>query len=163
MEAEYVEEMAYAEGVSPENYRKIMYADQYAAEQAENARRREQEERVQYQVDRWTHEAEAMKAEYPDFNLAEAAQNNQFMDLLKSGVPVKSAYELLNIDNIKAQMQATAQAQVTQNIQAKQSRPKEAASKSQPGIVIKSDVSSLTEKDRAEIVKRAARGEKISF
>lgn len=163
MEAEYIEEMAYSEGMSPENYRRIMQADQIAAQNAEMQRQYEQERIVQAQIQKWTQEAEALKAEYPDFDLSTAAQNEQFMDLIKSNVPVKAAYELLNIDNIKADIARKAQAQVAQNIQTKQSRPKEAASKGQQGVVIKSDVSKLTAQDRAEIAKRAQRGEIITF
>jgi hypothetical protein len=163
MESEYIEEMAYAEGMSPENYKRVYQSEEVIAQQQEQQRHWAEQERINQQVQTWHQQADALKAEYPDFDLTESAQNEQFMDLLKSGVPVKAAYELLNIDNIKADIAKKAQAQVTQNIQAKHSRPKEAANSGNSGVVVKSDVSKLTAADRAEIVKRVARGEKITY
>lgn len=163
MEAEYIEEMAYQNNMTPENYKKILNADKI---EADNQRRESewiQQQQINEAVQRWTQQADEMKADYPDFNLAEAMQNDQFVDLIKSNIPVKTAYEILDFDNLKAKIANEARSQVTANIQSKQARPREAAGKNSSGVTVKSDVSSLTKEDRAEIAKRASRGEKISF
>ena len=53
--------------------------------------------------------------------------------------------------------------QVTDNVRARGARPAENGVSSGSGFLVKSDVSKLTKKDRAEIARRAAHGEKIVF
>ena len=67
---------------------------------------------------------------------------------------------------IPAAMQFTAKAveqKLTNKIIANGARPAENGNSSQGASVTKSDVSQLTKADRAEIARRVARGEKISF
>jgi hypothetical protein len=52
---------------------------------------------------------------------------------------------------------------LTNKIIANGARPSENGNSSQGASVTKSDVSALTKADRAEIARRVARGEKISF
>lgn len=116
---------------------------------------------------KWYAEGEQLKADYPDFDLGTEARNPQFLSMLKSGVPVKLAYEVLHMDGIKAVVaQAAAQRtekQVVDGIRAKGARPPENGTAAQSGFTVKDDVSKLTKKDRAEIARRAARGERITF
>jgi hypothetical protein len=89
------------------------------------------------------------------------------MRLLKSGVPVQHAYEVVHINEIKQNNAVHVAKQTSKatadNIRARGNRPKENAGSATPGVQYKSDVSKLTKKDRAEIAKRVARGETISF
>ena len=57
----------------------------------------------------------------------------------------------------------TAGAQMAAKVQAKASRPKENGMSSQSAVIVKDNVSSLTRKERAEIARRAQRGEVIKF
>ena len=52
---------------------------------------------------------------------------------------------------------------VTDNIRARGARPVENGSNQVAAATVKNDVTKLTAKDRAEIVKRVKNGEKISF
>ena len=87
--------------------------------------------------------------------------------MLKAGVPVKLAYEVRHMDEIKAGVaQNTAkqtEKQVVESIRAKGSRPSENGTSSQSGFTVKDDVSKWSKKDRAEIAKRVARGETIKL
>lgn len=124
-------------------------------------------ERTNRQLSQWQAEAEQMKKLYPHFDLGTEAGNPQFLSLLKSGVPVQTAYEVLHMNEIKAGVAASQAAatekQITASIRAKGSRPKENGTSSQGTFVVKDDVNKLTAKDRAEIARRVQRGEVISF
>ena len=80
---------------------------------------------------------------------------------------VGSAYLVLHKDDvIPAAMQHVAQTveqKLASNIAANGARPTENGMKSQGASVVKSDVTQLSKLDRAEINRRVARGEKISF
>ena len=106
-------------------------------------------------------EAEEVRGVYPDFDLRVQCADPKFLSMLRAGVPVRHAYEVLHLDDIKGGVaQATAQRtekQVVDGIRAKGARPTE------NGVTIKSDVHQLSKADRAEIAKRAARGEQILF
>jgi len=108
-----------------------------------------------------------MKDMYPGFDLRTEIQNRDFQGLLKSGIPVQKAYELVHMEEIKAaaarNAAQTASAQMQANIKAKQSRPSENGTSSQSAVIVKNDVHSLSKADRAEAVRRAMRGEKIRF
>jgi hypothetical protein len=57
----------------------------------------------------------------------------------------------------------TVEQKLAGKIAANGTRPVENGAKSQNGVVVKNDVSTMTKLDRAEINRRVARGEKISF
>ena len=115
----------------------------------------------------WMQQAEQLKTVYPGFDLATELQSEQFRALLRSNVPVQTAYEVVHKDEIiPAAMRFTAekiQEKTVNSIRAGQRRPAEGAMASQGAVQIKSDVSQLTKADREEIARRVARGEKIRF
>jgi hypothetical protein len=126
---------------------------------------RQNKERQQYS--QWLREAEAIKEQYPDFDLNAEVENPQFTAMLQSGVDLKHAYEVIHMNDIVANtaknvMNTSAKA-VTDTIAARGMRPKENAGSDNSSAVYKRDVSSLTAKDREEIARKVARGEKISF
>ncbi len=163
LESEVVEELAYQNDMSPENYRKIMEAERIKRQEELRASQIQQQELIRSTVEKWESQAMEYQKENPDFNLREAMQNDQFLDLIKSNIPVKTAYELLNFDKLKDQIRKEVETNTVKNIQAKKSRAPEAALKGQTGTVVKSDVKSLTKEQRAEIAARVQRGEKITF
>ena len=94
-------------------------------------------------------------------------QNPQFVQLLRSNVDVRTAYEVVHKDDIiHGAMQFTAQKtaqKLADSIIANGARPAENGNSSQGATVVKSDVSQLSKADREEIIRRVRRGEKISF
>ena len=108
-----------------------------------------------------------IKGIYPSFNLESEMQNPQFINLLRSNIDMRTAYEVIHKDDIiHGAMQFTAkeiEKKVTNKIMANGARPAENGMASQGAAVVKSDVSQLSRADRAEIARRVQRGEKISF
>lgn len=163
----YWSEAAEEAGMTVEQYKEFQKLRRENAQLVEQERVRRGQDAANRQMQAWYQQAEAMKATYPSFDLAAEAQNPQFLSLLQAGVPIQHAYEVIHMDEIKAaERQMTARAteqQVTANVRARGARPAENGTASQGGFTIKDDVSKLSKKDRAEIIRRAQRGEKISF
>lgn len=154
-------------GMSVEQYRQFQRMKRENAELLRQQRNRVGRERADAQLRAWDEQAAQARAVYPGLDLGAEARNPQFLSMLRSGVPVQTAYEVIHMDEIKAGV-ATAQAQatekaVTANIKAKGARPQENGAGAGAGFTVKDDVSRLTPKDRAELARRAARGEVITF
>lgn len=111
-------------------------------------------------------EAETQKV-YPAFSMKAEMQNQKFVDLLRSNIDVRTAYEVLHKDEIiPAAMQFTAKTveqKLTNKIIANGARPAENGMAAQGAALVKSDVSQLTKADREEIIRRVRQGEKIRF
>lgn len=159
---------------NPETYRKFREAQRKtkAMEDAQNAQKAAEEAQrrqnfVQQKMQAWQTEAEGVKGKYPGFNFEADSANPQFMSMLRAGVSIEAAYRALHHDEIVAGAVDNARAQteksVVENIRAKGSRPAENGTSSASAFTYKSDVSKLSRADRAEIARRAARGEKIVF
>lgn len=124
----------------------------------------QENERNQFFADLQRQAAELQQI-YPNFTLEEESDNEQFVDLVQNGVPVRTAYEVIHKDDIiSGAMQFAAQEasrKVVNDIRAKGNRPVENGAKGQQGVETKLDVTKMTAKERAELEKRALRGEKI--
>ena len=163
----YFEEEALEKGITVEQLKEIRRMERENADlkrQMEEQSRRENANRVYAQ---WMEQAEAAKTVYPSFDLKAEMQNPQFVNLLRSNVDVRTAYEVIHKDDIisGAMHFAAKQAEqkVTNKIIANGARPAENGNSSQSATVVKSDVSQLSKADRAEIIRRVQRGEKIRF
>jgi transposase-like protein len=170
----FFEEEALRLGVTVEHLKEIRKIQRENAEvKRENAELRmhkeEQERRDNANkiYSQWMEQADKAKQVYPSFDLRAEMQNPKFVDLLRSNIDVRTAYEVIHKDDIIAgAMQFTAkkvEQNLTNKIIANGARPAENGNSSQGASVTKSDVSALTKADRAEIARRVARGEKISF
>lgn len=163
----YWSQAAEEAGMSVEQYKQFQKLQRENAQLLQAQRRSQNQQAAQQQLQKWYQEAEAMKADYPDFDLGRESQDPQFLSMLRSGVPVKLAYEVLHMDEIKSTVaQTTAQKtekQVVEGIRAKGARPAENGTSSQSGFVVKDDPAKWTKKDRAEIVRRVQRGEQIKL
>lgn len=125
------------------------------------------QERAQAQMNAWNQQAAELAQMYPGFNLQEEAKNPEFIALLKKGMDVKNAYRMLHFDELmnnaaQAVAQKTQKA-VVDTIRANGSRPSEAGLNSATGLVTNTDVNKLDKKQRAELAKRALKGEVIRF
>ena len=163
----YFEEEALEKGITVQQLKDIRKMEKENAE----LKRQMQEQTAQQNASKlyatWMNQAESAKQVYPSFDLSVEMQNPRFVDLLKSNVDVRTAYEVLHKDEIiPAAMQFTAQKveqKLTNKIIANGARPTENGINSQSAAQVKSDVSQLSKADRAEIARRVARGEKITF
>lgn len=163
----YYEDEALEKGITVEQLKSIRKMERENAE----LKRQMQEQSVRENADRiyaqWMDQSEALKQVYPGFDLNAELQNQRFVDLLKNNIDVRTAYEVLHKDEIiPAAMQFTAnqvERKLTNKIMSQGVRPAENGISSQSSAIVKSDVSQLSKEDRAEIIRRVARGEKIRF
>lgn len=164
---QYWESAAEEAGLTVEQYKAMQKLERENEELRRIRQAEEGQRRMNQQLEDWYRQADAVKELYPSFNFKREAANRDFLGLLRSGLPVQKAFELMHMDEIKesaARSAAqTAGQQVEARIKSKASRPAENGTSSQSAAVIKSDVSQLTHTDRADIARRVQRGEKIIF
>ena len=163
----YYEEEALEKGLTVQQLKEIRKMERENADlkaKMEESQRQEQGKKL-YAA--WMQQAEAAKMVYPSFDMKAEMNNPKFVDLLRSNIDVRTAYEVLHKDEIiPAAMQFTAQAmesKIAKKIASNGARPAENGMSSQSAAVVKSDVSQLSKADRAEIIRRVQRGEKIRF
>lgn len=163
----YWSEAAEEAGMSVEQYKRFQKLQRENAELLQAQRMRQRQQSAQQQLQKWYSEGEQTKAVYPDFDLGTEAKNPQFLSMLKAGVPVQHAYEVIHMDEIKAGVaQNTArqtEKRVVDGIRAKGSRPAENGTSSQSAFTVKDDPHKWTKKDREEVARRVARGETIKL
>lgn len=154
-------------GLTVEQYKANRKLQQENAELKAAEARRMGEQHAQMQVQLWQQQAEKVKELYPSFDFRSECNNRDFVGLLRSGVSVQQAYELMHMEEIKT---ATARSaaknaseQMAASIKSKAARPAENGTSRQSAAIVRSDVHSLSRAERAEIARRAARGETIKF
>lgn len=165
------QEAADKEGMTVPQY---MQFQQYRREaealrRAEAARTNEMRANAQLQI--WGQQADKLRETFPDFDLQREAANPDFVSMLRAGAPVEVAYKAIHMDDIEAHlMQRTAQAaaadsekKTVDNIRARGARPLENGVSGRSAFTVKDDVNQLSKADRAEIARRAERGEVIRF
>ena len=158
----YWEDAAEKAGLTVEQYKSMQKLER-ENEQLKLMRQREQgQQQAQQKLSQWYAEGEKVKALYPSFDFQAEVQNRDFQGLLRSGLSVQKAYEVIHMDEIKEAAAKTAAQtagqQMVANLQKKAARPAENGTSSQSAVITKSDVHSLTRKERAEAARRAERG-----
>ena len=163
----YYEEEALQKGLTVQQLKEIRKMERENAELKAQMDEAQRQEKGRLLYSQWMQQAEEAKKVYPNFDLRAEMNNQRFVDLLRSNIDVRTAYEVLHKDEIiPAAMQFTAkkvEQQLTNKIIANGARPTENGMSSQGAAVVKSDVSQLSKADRAEIIRRVQRGEKIVF
>ena len=139
-------------------------------QQAQEQARQAQEREAQLKAD-----AARVKEVFPDFDLATEIGSSvdpetgrsKFVELLSAGIDMETAYKTLHFnDLINGAVQQTAlqtERNITNNIRAKGARPQENGTTSQSAFTVKADPAQWTRKDRAEVIRRVARGERITL
>lgn len=163
----FFEEAAMKKGLSVEQYKEFMRLERenqaFKNAAAENERRQQADDIYA----RWQDQSQDTKKVYPNFNLETEIENPAFTKLIRSGVDVKTAYEVVHKDEIiPAAMQLASQktAQKIGNaVAANARRPSENGLHNQSSAITYIDPSRLTKEQMDEYKKRAARGEKITF
>lgn len=163
----YFEEAALEMGMSVKQFKEFRQMKR----ENDELRAQMQEQKTQENANKlyagWMNQAEETKKVYPGFDLRAEMENPKFLDLLRSNIDVRTAYEVLHKDEIiPAAMQFTAktvESKLAKKIAANGARPAENGMSSGAAAVVKSDVSQLSKADRQEIIRRVQRGEKIRF
>ena len=158
---------AQEKGIEPDTLKRIRELE-FENESMKNQIARGLEERkIQSTVGLWIQDAKELTKDFPDFDLQKETQNPSFAKMLRSGVDLKTAYYATHHHEIVKNMveNATREAslKVTDSIRARGVRPTENGMSGQSTAIIKTDVSKLTPRERADIAKRVREGEQISF
>ena len=163
----YFEEEALKQGMSVQQFKEFRKIQQENADLKAQMQEQQTKDNANKLYAGWMNQAEETKKVYPGFDLRTEMANPKFMELLKSNIDVRTAYEVLHKDEIiPAAMQfaaKTAEQKLANKIIAGGARPTENGNSSQSAAVVKDDVASLSKADRKEIICRVQRGEKISF
>jgi hypothetical protein len=163
----YYEEEALEKNISVQQLKEIKKMERENADLKRQMQEQERHENANKLYAKWMQESDATKAIYPSFNLQTEMQNPRFTDLLRNNVDVRTAYEVIHKDDIiHGAMQFAvnkAEQKFANKVIANGARPVENGNSSQGATVVKSDVSQLSKADRAEIIRRVQRGEKIKF
>lgn len=170
----YYEKLAMEKGVSTKTAReldKLESQNKHLTEQQQMIqqmeRQRAQQARIAELQAGWDREAEQLKAQYPDFNMAEVLANPEVEKMMRSGVSMTNAYRSAYFDHILKQQQAATAKQVEQGVvnrmQQRNARPGENGTRPGGAVQTKIDVSHMSRKEMEEMEKRVMRGEVITL
>lgn len=164
----YYEQEAMEKGLSVEQLKHVKQLERENAEFKRTAQA-EAERNAQQQIyAKWMNEAEECKQTYQNFDLQSelsAESGQRFLGLLRSGVDVKTAYQVIHQDEILGgAMQyavETATQKTVNDIRARGMRPTENGGQSAPATIESVNQKIMTKEGRAELARRAMRGERI--
>lgn len=170
----YYEKLAMEKGVSTRTARELDKLESQNKNLTEQQQMIQQMERQRVQQARiaelqagWDREAEQLKAQYPDFNMAEVLANPEVEKMMRSGVSMTNAYRSAYFDHILKQQQAATARQVEQGVvsrmQQRNARPGENGTRPGGAVQTKIDVSHMSRKEMEEMEKRVMRGEVITL
>ena len=169
---EYYETMAAERGISVKTAREM---DRMESElQRANAEKQrteqlrvamEHQQRAAAVRAQWEAEAAQLKVKYPEFELDEVLNNPSVADMIRRGIGLEAAYRAAYFDKLMEASTARTAQQVEQGvaarIQQRAQRPAENGAHPGGAAEMKVDVAHMTAKQRAELAKRARRGERI--
>lgn len=165
----YYEDEARQRGLSVEQLKEVKALERENTMLREAQKQAERKEQADKALARWVSESEDLKARYglENFDLQTELNNPDFVRLLAGGISLESAYKAVHFDEmIGGAMFQTAQNvrnQVTQSIASRNARPSENGVSSQNAQSFKTDVNKMTKAERAELMRRAERGETITL
>lgn len=169
---EYYETMAAERGISVKTAREMdrmeselqrANAEKQRTEQLRAAM--EHQQRAAAVRAQWEAEAAQLKVKYPEFELDEVLNNPSVADMIRRGIGLEAAYRAAYFDKLMEASTARTAKQVEQGvaarIQQRAQRPAENGAHPGGAAEMKVDVAHMTAKQRAELAKRARRGERI--
>lgn len=158
---------AQRQGMDVETYRymkKLERENHGYKKQIEKSRR---DSEAAEMMKRWYDNSQELAKSYPDFDMTAEIDNPKFIKLVQSGIDLKTAYEVVHIADILDRERDNAATEARRDVEleyrSRDNRPYENGLSAQSSALIKNNVGSLSAKQRAELAKRAARGEKITF
>lgn len=163
----YFEEEALEKGISVKQLKEIRKMERENAELRAEMQARQNQENANREYARWIGQTEEAKKFYPNIDLRAEMQNEQFRNLLRSGVDVRAAYEVMHRDEIFPAIMRhaakEAEQKVTNKVIANGARPTENGMSSQSASIVKDDVSQLSNADIDEVIRQVRAGKKITF
>lgn len=162
---QYLEKEAYEKGIDKDTLRTMKRMEHENAMLKQNQMELERQARQEAAYQKLLQEGAEVSQIYPGFNIDVEVQNPQFEQLVRNGVDLKTAYEVVHHNEILPQAMAyaanKAKSDVSKAIQAGAARPSELAAGSVDSPAGKVDVSKLSREQRDEINRRVLSGERI--
>lgn len=168
----YYETLAAEKGISVKTAREMdrmegelqrANAEKQRAEQMRAAA--EHQQRVAAVQAQWQAEAERLQQKYPSFALDEVLNNPTVADMIRRGIGLEAAYRAAYFDQLMENQTALTAKQVEQGVTARieqrRQRPTENGVRPGGAAETKVDVEHMTRAQRAELARRARRGERI--
>lgn len=164
----FFEEAASEKNMTVEEFKAMRAIERENAELKRWREERTAQENRDRQYSVWFQQAADTQKVYPDFDLRRELQNPQFAELLQNtGITVQGAYEAVHHNEMMQaavrQTNTRTKDDVAKSIIAGAKRPTENGVSASPAAPHVTDVSKMTADERHELIRRAARGEKIRF
>lgn len=118
-------------------------------------------------VEQWNLQAREIQETYPAFDLRQEMGDERFVQLLRSHVDMRTAYEILHKDEIipaaMAYAAKTVERKLADSLRSSGSRPSENGAAVTGPMRLGSRVEQMSRKEIADLCRRVERGKKISF
>lgn len=115
------------------------------------------------QINKWVDDAHKFSEMNPAFDFQKETQNQQFVELLKAGIDVKTAYNVMHINEIVDSAGQVKERETIDRIKSRNSRPDELTKGLTSKVAVKNDVNSFTDEDFERVKQLAAQGKRIVF
>ena len=171
-DSSYYEDEAAERGMSVEQLKEFKRISRENAALRAAEEQRQEKAGQQEAMLRWQQQSETVAQKYPGFQGLEEEANDpvtgeRFLQLLSSGIDVENAYKVVHMDDlISGALEYgvnKARQDTVQTIKARGMRPSENGARGTGAAVQHKDVASLTKDERAQLMKRALRGEQIDL
>nr|DAR46963.1 MAG TPA: hypothetical protein [Caudoviricetes sp.] len=171
-DSSYYEDEAAERGMSVEQLKEFKRISRENAALRAAEEQRQEKAGQQEAMLRWQQQSETVAQKYPGFQGLEEEANDpvtgeRFLQLLSSGIDVENAYKVVHMDDlISGALEYgvnKARHDTVQTIKARGMRPSENGASGTGAAVQHKDVASLTKDERAQLMKRALRGESIDL
>lgn len=160
----YLEQEAYEKGIDKDTLRTMKRMEHENEQLKRNQAELERQARQEQAYQKLLQEQAEVSLIYPNFNLDVEVLNPQFESLVRNGIDLKTAYEVVHHNEILPQAMKFAadktMSDVSRAIQSG-SRPTELANGHMDSPAGKVDVSKLSREQRDEINRRVLSGERI--
>lgn len=159
---DYWQSAADKAGMTAEQYRTLMSAQarNRALEARLNAAQTEQ--RYNDTLRQLSAQAEAVKAQFPDFDLeAELAETPKFGDLVRNGIDMLTAYQVCHQADMLQAAQKAGEVRTANAVRSNQARPAENGTGGGQAAKLNADPSKWTKAQFRDVQKRVMRGERI--
>lgn len=158
-------------GVAEGDYAGLEKAIGESCRPMDPAERQRQEAEIQAgagrMVEAWKAQAAQIRETYPEFDLGREMESPGFTKLLRAGIDMQSAYELLHKEEIipaaMAYAAQTTERKLAEKLRSEGIRPTENGAGQSGAVSMGSRVSQMSRKEIADLCRRVERGEKVSF
>ncbi len=157
------EEEAQERGIDVETLKNIKKLERQNAEFAREMERRERETENAQAWQEVLRQAEEAKEIYPNLDIKEEMQNDDFAHLVAVNVPVKTAFEVVHHDELQAMSAKVIADQTARRVanSVKANRKRVGEGQGTTPVVVKKDFTKLTDEERDDVYERVMAGEEI--